>query len=178
MTEKENMLQGRPYQPADEALEADRYAMVRMLGQLHDYHEEHTVDRLLLLKEILGSCPDQITVGDGFRALYGYNIHIEGAFAAAADCYIQDAAPVTFGSRCTLGPGVHLYTSLPLAQAGEKNTGIESASPVSIGDDVRIGGRALLYPGIHIGSRSIVDPGVVLTSDVPADTHVSIGSRS
>lgn len=42
-------------------------------------------------------------------------------------------------------------------------------APVSIGDNVWIGGRATILAGVSVGSNSIVAAGAVVTSNVPAD---------
>ena len=55
---------------------------------------------------------------------------------------------------------------------GERAAGLESGRPASVGDDVRIGGRAVLDPGVSVGHRSVVASGAVVTDDVPDDALV------
>lgn len=76
---------------------------------------------------------------------------------------------ITIGNRVAIGPDVtilaaghdHRYRNLP-----------DTAAPVSIDDDVWIGGRSTIIHGVHIGKGAIVAAGSVVTRDVEPDTIV------
>ena len=78
--------------------------------------------------------------------------------------------PVTIGNNVMMGPEVVIYTSghkfdrtdIPMMEQG--STDIE---PVTIGDDVWIGRRAIIMPGVKIGTGSVIGAGAVVTKDVP-----------
>ena len=79
----------------------------------------------------------------------------------------MDVCRVEIGRDCLLGPGVHIYTATHPLPAEERTAGLEYGKPVTIGDDVWIGGRAVLNPGVTVGSGSVVASGAIVTDDVP-----------
>ena len=72
-----------------------------------------------------------------------------------------------------MAPAVPLYTALHPLDAETRRSGLESARPIRIGDDVWIGGGAIVLPGVTIGDRSVIAAGSVVTRDVPPDTLVA-----
>lgn len=50
----------------------------------------------------------------------------------------------------------------------ERNKGIEYALPITIGDDVWIGGNVVILPGVTVGSNVVIGAGSVVTKDVPS----------
>ena len=70
-------------------------------------------------------------------------------------------------SKGSIGPGVHIYTATHPIEAEERRTGLESGKPVTIGDDVWIGGRVVVCPGVRIGAGSVIGTGSVVTRDIP-----------
>jgi maltose O-acetyltransferase len=48
-----------------------------------------------------------------------------------------------------------------------RNQGYEPANPVTIGNDVWIGYRAIILPGVTVGSGSVIGAGTVVSKDVP-----------
>jgi maltose O-acetyltransferase len=107
-----------------------------------------------------------------YRCDYGYNVHAGDGFYANFDCVVLDVCPVEFGENRLLGPGVHVYTATHPLDAAERAAGLEYGRPVPVGDDVDLGGRAVLDPGVSVGDRSVVASGSVVTGDVPADAVV------
>lgn len=71
-----------------------------------------------------------------------------------------------------LAPGVHIYTATHPLDATERNSGREFGKPVTIGNNVWIGGRAVINPGVTIGDNVVVASGAVVTKDVPANVVV------
>nr|WP_321576086.1 DapH/DapD/GlmU-related protein [Halosolutus gelatinilyticus] len=71
------------------------------------------------------------------------------------------------GRNCLVGPGVHIYTATHPLDAIERSSGREYGKPVAIGDDVWIGGRAVINPGVTIGDEAVIGSGAVVTGDVP-----------
>ncbi len=80
---------------------------------------------------------------------------------------------ITFGEHCPLGPGVHVYTATHPLDAEERAAGLEMGEPVTVGDHVWMGGRAVLTPGVSVGDRAVVAAGAVVTDDVPSDVVVA-----
>jgi maltose O-acetyltransferase len=71
------------------------------------------------------------------------------------------------------GPAVQVYTAMHPVDAAVRREGLESGMPISIGDDVWVGGGAIICPGVTIGARSIIGAGSVVTRDVPDDVFAA-----
>jgi maltose O-acetyltransferase len=171
-TEKEKMINGELYYAADPELVKDRKRAKKLVRLFNETPETDVERRTSLLKELLGSTGEKIYIESNFRCAYGYNIHVGENFYANFDCTILDGCSVTIGKNCMMGPGVHIYTNTHPIHARERVTGIEFAKPVVIGDNVWIGGRAVINPGVTIGNNVVIASGSVVIKDVPDNVVV------
>jgi len=171
-TEREKMLAGEPYDPTDPALVADRRRARRLTRRFNRTTAEATDARRRLLDDLFGSGGEEATVEPPFRCDYGYNVHVGEGFYANVGCVVLDVCRVEVGRNCLLGPGVHVYTATHPLDADDRTAGLECGRPVDVGDDVWIGGRAVLTPGVTVGDRAVVASGAVVTGDVPSDVVV------
>lgn len=80
---------------------------------------------------------------------------------------ILDVAPVTIGDNVLFGPGVHIYTAMHPMSAAERRLGLESGQPVVIGNDVWLGGGAIICPGVTVGAGAVIGAGSVVTRSIP-----------
>lgn len=172
LTEKEKMLAGEMYDPHDSELRQKRMNARRLSRLFNDTTEMDGQDRSDLLKKLLGSTGDNIHVEPTIRCDYGFNIHVGNNFYANFDCVFLDVCEIRIGDNCMISPGVHIYTATHPLNAAARNSGKEFGKPVIIGDNVWIGGRAIITPGITIGNNAIIAAGSVVTQDVPANTLV------
>lgn len=83
-----------------------------------------------------------------------------------------DVCPIRIGDNCMLAPGVHIYTATHPIDPVARNSGAELGKPVTIGNNVWIGGRAVINPGVTIGDNVVVASGAVVTKDVPDNVVV------
>ncbi|SEQ00193.1 sugar O-acetyltransferase [Natrinema salaciae] len=164
-SEKEKMLNGELYDADDPELVAER-ERARDLTRRYNRTNEQT-ERRALLEELLGSCGEECEIEPPFRCDYGYNIHVGENFYANFDCVILDVCRVDIGQNCQIAPGVHIYTATHPLDATERIEGPEYGKPVTVGDNVWIGGQAILNPGVTVGDNSVVASGAVVTTDVP-----------
>lgn len=111
MTEKEKMLAGLPYDPADHTLAADRCRAQTLCRRICLDPFGEAAARTALLKELFGSTGTDVYVEPNFRCDYGYNIHVGEGFYANYDCIMLDSAPITIGDGCMFGPRVSLITA-------------------------------------------------------------------
>ncbi|MFD2749885.1 sugar O-acetyltransferase [Virgibacillus siamensis] len=169
------MLNGELYNPEDAELSQER-TKARGLTRLFNNTDE-TEDELRrgLLRKLFGSAGKNIEVEPDFRCDYGYNIHVGENFYANFNCVILDACQVRIGNNCMMAPGVHIYTATHPLNPYERITGKEYGKPVSIGDNVWIGGSAVINPGVTIGNNAVIASGAVVTKDVP--DHVVVGGN-
>ncbi len=175
MTEKEKMLSKMMYDPRDPELQADADRSRKLTRLFNTTTEEQKQYRTELLKELFGSTGEHIYVEPPFRCDYGSNTYIGENFYANFDCIILDVAKVTIGKNCLLGPRVCIYTPCHPIDPDERNTGREYGLPVTIGDNVWIGGSAVINPGVTIGNNVVIGSGSVVTHDIP-DNVVAAGN--
>jgi maltose O-acetyltransferase len=166
-SEKELMLNGDLYDASDPELVADRNRARELTRRYEDTAPGDEERRRDILAELFGSAGGDVTVEPPFRCDYGSNIHVGEGFYANVDCVVLDVCRVEFGANCLLGPGVHVYTATHPLDAETRAEGPEYGKPVSIGDDIWIGGRGVINPGVTVGDRSVVGSGALVTEDVP-----------
>lgn len=169
------MLAFEPYLANDPELVAERRQARLLLQRYNASGPDQEAERLSLLSELLGTVGGQVTIEPPFRCDYGYNIHAGDGLYLNFDCVILDVAPVRLGRSVLLGPGVHIYTAHHPLSADLRRAGWEGGSPVTIGDDVWIGGRVVVLPGVTIGAGTVVGAGSVVTRDLPAGV-VAVGN--
>jgi maltose O-acetyltransferase len=170
--ERDRMRSGEPYDPLDSDLMADRRRARRLTREYNRTTERETERRTTILKDLFGTVGAETRVKPPFRCDYGYNVGVGDGFFANVGCVVLDTARVNFGANCLLGPGVHVYAATHPLDATTRAAGLERADPVTVGDDVWVGGRAVLTPGVSVGDRAVVAAGAVVTGNVPADTMV------
>lgn len=167
MREIDRMLSGGPYSPADAELAAFRLRARSLARRFNDSSDHDSGERDRILGELLGFLGRGVFIEPPFRCDYGSNISIGDGSYLNFDCVILDCHRVTIGRRVLLGPGVHLYAATHPIDAGERALGPENSAPIAIGDDVWVGGRAVVLPGVTIGARTTVGAGSVVTRDLP-----------
>lgn len=166
-TEKQKMQDGELYMAWDPELTRERtYArrMTRMYNQTTEMDDEL---RVKILKELLGSTGTNLGMEPNIRFDYGYNIHVGENFYTNFDCTILDVCEVRIGDNCMFGPGVHVYTATHPVDPYERIKGPEYGKPVTIGNNVWVGGQAVINPGVTIGNNVVVASGAVVTKDIP-----------
>ena len=110
-----------------------------------------------------------------FHTAYGANISLGDDVYLNSGCVVLDSAPVRIGRRTMLGPAVHIYCADHAHGSEDRRRGLERALPVTIGEDVWIGGGAILLPGVTVGDGALIGAGAVVTRDVAPGARV-VGS--
>ena len=169
----EQMLSGEEYDAAHPALIRMLRVNRSRIRAYNDLMPDQTEEMKRLLGDILGSCHDSITINQPFRCDYGTNISVGRNFFANFNLTILDEATVTFGDNCLVGPNVSIYTACHPLDAQQRATMVEWAEPVTIGNNVWIGGSATIVPGVTIGDNCIIGAGSVVTRDVESNTVVA-----
>lgn len=166
-SEKEKMIASEPYMPSDPELVIDRENARRLTRLYNNSTETEAVHRKQILKELFGSTGENVIIEPSFRCDYGYNISVGENFFANFNCVILDVCKVTIGENCMLAPGVHIYTASHPLDPIERNSGLEFGKPVTIGNNVWLGGSCIINPGVNIGDNVVVASGSVVTKDIP-----------
>ncbi|OWR29588.1 acetyltransferase [Saccharibacillus sp. O23] len=171
-TEKEKMIAGELYKAWDEELRRESLHAKKLVRLFNATTEEEHERRVELLKELFGSTGENVYMEPNLRVDYGYNIHVGENFFANFDCTILDVCEVRIGDNCMFAPGVSLYTATHPIDPYERIAGPEYGKPIAIGDNVWIGGRAIVNPGVTIGDNVVVASGAVVTKNVPDNVIV------
>ncbi|WP_242927962.1 sugar O-acetyltransferase [Pontibacter vulgaris] len=172
-TEKEKMLAGELYDALDKQLSEERLQARLLLKQLNDSREDYPIERGRIIKELIPNAGEGLWLQPPFYCDYGYNIIVGEKVFFNFNCVVLDVMPVTIGSRTLFGPNVQIYTATHPLNYKERATGLEFAKPITIGEDVWIGGSAIINPGVTIGKRSVIGAGSVVTKDIPADVFAA-----
>ncbi|MBR5298691.1 MAG: sugar O-acetyltransferase [Bacteroidales bacterium] len=176
MTEKEKMLSGMVYSAVDQELLRELNEVKEIIHEYNALRPSETARRLEILKGLLGHVTDdEIIVNQPFYCDYGKQISVGKRFFANFNLTILDEARVNIGDDCFIGPNVSIYTACHSTDPVERNTRKEWAEPVSIGDNVWIGGSVTILPGVTIGSNVTIGAGSVVTKDIP-DNVVAVGN--
>jgi len=161
------------YDPLRPELVEARGRARRLLAHYNATEEEQEDERLSLLRELLAQIGDDPWIEPPFFCDYGTNLSVGDRFYANTGCVVLDSAPVAVGDRVLLGPAVQLLAATHPLEPELRAQGLEYAEPIAVGDDVWLGGGAIVLPGVTIGDRAVVGAGSVVTRDVPADAVVA-----
>ena len=126
------------------------------------------------VKDLFGKSEDAM-VNPPFYCDYGKHIEVGKNFFANYNCTILDVAKVKIGDNCQMAPNVAIYTAGHPLHPVSRNSGYEYGKEVTIGDNVWIGGNAVICPGVHIGNNVVIGAGSVVTKDIP-DWYVAAGN--
>ena len=167
------MLHGALYDPQDQQLSEERLKTRLLLKKLNDTREDQAEERNRILKELLPGAGVGLWIQPPFYCDYGFNIKTGEKVFFNFNCVVLDVSLVTIGNRSMFGPNVQLYTATHPMDHVQRASGLEFAKPINIGDDVWIGGSAVICPGVSIGDRSVIGAGSVVTKDLPDDVFVA-----
>jgi maltose O-acetyltransferase len=173
MTEKEKMLAGKMYNPADPDLVKERYNVRLWLHEFNSLSEKHLDQRQKTVHQILPNASENPFIEPPFHCDYGYNIKAGKNLFINFNCCILDVASVTIGDNCMFGPHVQIYTATHPLEFKARNSGLEYAKPISIGNNVWVGGSSIICPGVTIGNNVVIGAGSVVTKNFPDDVAIA-----
>ena len=172
---RERMLAGDLYIADDPELGE---ASSRALDLVADYNATSVRQgpvRRRLLEELLGAIGEGTEIRPPFHVDYGSHLRIGARSFANFGLVALDVAPITIGDDVQIGPNVQLLTPTHPLEPGPRRDKWEAARPITIGDNVWLGGGAIVLPGVTIGANTVVGAGAVVTRDLPADV-VAVGN--
>lgn len=118
---------------------------------------------------------EDIEVRPPLHVDYGSNISIGARTFINDNLTALDVASVTIGEDCQIGPGVQLLTPTHPLEPQPRRAKLEAARPLTVGDNVWLGGGVIVCPGVSIGDDSVIGAGSVVTEDIPANV-LAVGS--
>jgi maltose O-acetyltransferase len=165
---RERMLAGDPYIADDPQLSKES---IRAENLVRDYNstaaDEHA-ERERLLHLLLGSLGEGTVIRPPIRCDYGFQIHIGKRTFANWGLVALDVGQITIGDDVQIGPNVQLLTATHPLDPELRRAKWEGSEPISIGDNVWLGGGVIVCPGVSIGDNSVVGAGAVVVRDLPA----------
>lgn len=174
-TNRERMLAGDQYIADDPILtrEANRAAV--LTAQFNATAGDDHAGRYAILKELLGAIGEGSVLRPPIRCDYGYQTFIGNRTFANWGLILLDVGRITIGDDVQIGPNVQLLTATHPIEAQPRRAKWEGSQPITIGNNVWLGGGVIVCPGVTIGENTVVGAGAVVVKDLPANV-VAVGN--
>jgi maltose O-acetyltransferase len=174
-TEREKMLANEPYRAFDSELNQMTAKTQELLQVFNTTLHHEAKNRRVILHSLLGAIGPNVEIKPPFFCDYGCHIFMGDNVFMNYDCVILDCNYVHIGDNVLMAPKVQIYTAYHPIDPIVRLTGVEMAAPIAIGNNVWIGGGAIICPGVTIGDNVTIGAGSVVTKDIPANV-VAVGN--
>jgi maltose O-acetyltransferase len=172
---KERMLRGELYLADDPELAADSARAQDLLERYNATRHTEQAERDRLLRDLLGEVGEGVVVKPPFRCDYGQHVSIGARTFINYGCVMLDVVPIRIGAACQIATNVQLLAATHPLDPEPRREGWEYGQPITVGDNVWLGGGAIVCPGVSIGDDTVVGAGAVVTRDLPAGV-VAVGN--
>lgn len=172
---RERMLAGEPYIADEPEIIADLDRAARLNERFNRSSADDPDGGLAALRELLGTLGEGTWIRPPFHCDYGRQTHIGPRSFVNFNAVFLDVARITIGADVQIGPNVQLLTATHPVEAEPRRAKWESAEPITIGDNVWLGGGVIVLAGVTIGENTVVGAGAVVTRDLPANV-VAVGN--
>ncbi|WP_275897103.1 MULTISPECIES: sugar O-acetyltransferase [Amycolatopsis] len=167
--QRDRMLAGELYRADDPELQA---GLCRAAGLQRRFNTDADP---AVLRELLGSVGEDVEVRPPLYVDYGSHVTIGPRTFLNYGVVLLDVAPITIGADVQIGPGVQLLTPTHPLDAELRRAKWEAGKPVTVHDNVWLGGGVIVCPGVTIGADTVVGAGAVVTRDLPPSV-VAVGN--
>lgn len=176
MSEKAKMLAGELYDANyNKDLIEDRNTIKDKCFEYNNIKPSDIENRKKIMQTILGKTKENFLIEQPFICDYGYNIEIGENFYSNHNLIILDANKVKFGDNVFIAPNCGFYTSGHPLDYETRNKGLEYAKPITVGNNVWIGGNVVVLPGVTIEDNVVIGAGSVVNKDIPSNC-VAVGN--
>lgn len=185
MTEREKMLAGELYDCGDAELLSQWHKAKNLVRSYNNINSENTKEKEKILSELLGGMGKNLWITAPFFVDYGNNIYFGNNCEVNMNCTFLDDNIIHIGDNALIAPNVQIYTAFhptnSLERFGKhKEDGSfefckTQTAPVTIGNNVWIGGGAIIMPGVTIGNNVVIGAGSIVTKDIP-DNSIAYGN--
>jgi maltose O-acetyltransferase len=166
-SQRERMLAGDLYLADDLILAQESRRAAELTKEYNDSSPADATIRRRILVELLGSLGEDTEIRPPFYCDYGYHTHIGARTFVNFGLVALDVAAIKIGDDVQIGPYVQLLTPTHPLEPGPRRAKWEAAEPITIGDNVWLGGGVIVCPGVTIGADTVVGAGAVVTGDLP-----------
>jgi maltose O-acetyltransferase len=174
-SQRDRMLAGDLYVADDPQLVADSLRAEQLTRRFNTSDPADPDGRLAVLRELLGSLGEGTEVRPPLYCDYGHQTHVGARTFVNFGVVLLDVATITIGDDVQVGPNVQFLTPTHPVEAEPRRAKLEAARPITVGDNVWLGGGVILCPGVSIGENTVVGAGAVVTRDLPANV-VAVGN--
>jgi maltose O-acetyltransferase len=172
---RSRMLAGDHYIADDAELIRDSARAAKLTAQFNAAAADDEEGRRRVLRELLGALGEGTTIRPPFRCDYGYQIRFGARTFANFGLVALDVGRITIGDDVQIGPNVQLLTPTHPIEPEARRAKWEASAPITIGNNVWLGGGVIVCPGVAIGDNTVVGAGAVVTRDLPPNV-VAVGN--
>ena len=174
-SQRERMLVGDLYIADDPQLAADSQRARELTSQFNNSDPSDPQAGLGLLRELLGSIGEGTEIRPPLYCDYGHQTHIGARTFINVGVVLLDVAAIRIGDDVQVGPNVQFLTPTHPLEPEARRAKWEAAQPITVADNVWLGGGVIVCPGVSIGENTMVGAGAVVVEDLPANV-VAVGN--
>jgi maltose O-acetyltransferase len=173
--QKDRMLSGELYLADDPELRADAVRCDALLARFNATRAADVDERRRILTDLLGELGEGTVIRPPLFMDYGYQTSVGSGTFINFNCVILDVGRVRIGADVQIGPNVQILTPTHPIDPEQRRSGLEAAKPITIEDNVWLGGGAIVLAGVTIGRDTVVGAAAVVTKDLPPGV-VAVGN--
>ncbi|MEA2502911.1 MAG: maltose O-acetyltransferase [Actinomycetota bacterium] len=163
------MLAGEPYVAGDPELTRERRRAARLIEAFNATPKDRAGEGHRILAELLGALGEGTEICAPFYCDYGYQTFVGARAFVNFGLVALDVAAICIGDDVQIGPNVQLLTPTHPVEPDARLARIDGGRPISIGDNVWLGGGVIVCPGVTIGENTVVGAGAVVVKSLPAN---------
>ena len=169
------MLSGELYLADDPELRADAVRCDALLARFNATRATDVDERRRILTDLLREFGEGTVIRPPLFMDYGYQTSVGSGTFINFNCVILDVGRVRIGADVQIGPNVQILTPTHPIDPEQRRSGLEAAKPITIEDNVWLGGGAIVLAGVTIGRDTVVGAAAVVTKDLPPGV-VAVGN--
>lgn len=181
MSELSRCLQGQQFNCIDKDLVSIIAKARNLTKQYNQTNFDDTNTKATLLSELFAQIGNNVKIDVPFYCDYGQNISIGNNVIININCTFIDCNKITIGNNVLIASNVQIYTATHPVDVNERllaNWSYDNphaffntyALPVTIEDNVWIGGGVIILPGVTIGKNSVIGAGSVVNKSIPPNS--------
>ena len=175
MTEKDKMLSGEMYNSGDNELVLERTNCKERCYDYNQLRPSQLTEKGIVIRKLFGKVGNSFVIEPTLWCDYGYNIEIGDNFYSNHNIVILDCCKVTFGDNVFIGPNCGFYSAGHPIDVSVRNSELEYASAITVGNNVWIGGGSSILPGVTIGDNCTIGGGSVVVKSIPPNS-IAVGN--
>lgn len=181
MSELSKCLQGKQFNCIDDELVSIITKARRLTKQYNQTKFEDTIQKDSILSELFAQIGNNVKIDVPFYCDYGQHISIGNNVIININCTFVDCNKITIGNNVLIASNVQIYTATHPVNISDRlldNWSYNNphaffntyALPVTIEDNVWIGGGVIILPGVTIGKNSVIGAGSVVNKSIPPNS--------